>query len=257
MGPPIVEIYGALDRVEHIMGMPIAIEVHDPDVDPEALDAAFDWLRWVDATFSTYKADSEISRLNRGDLSLADVHPEVRAVLARCEELHEETEGYFDISVPFLPGVIDPSGLVKGWSVERAGQILAEAGSRNYAVNAGGDIVVRGRPTETETWRVGIKHPFEHDRVAAVVAISDGAVATSATYERGRHIFDPHTGGPPTGVLSVTVTGPDLGTADAYATAIFAMGEDGPAWAATLSDYEAMMILDSDTVLSTLRFPTA
>lgn len=255
MEAPAPEIYGPLDRVEHIMGMPIGIEVHDPDVAPEALDAAFDWFRWVDAAFSTYRADSEISRLNREELILADAHPEVRAVLARCEVLHEETEGYFDIRVPFLRGVIDPSGLVKGWSVERAGQILAGAGARNYAINAGGDIIVRGRPPGGDLWRIGIKHPFQHDRVAAVVGATGGAIATSATYERGLHIFNPHTGGPPTGVLSVTMTGPDLGTADAYATAAFAMGQDGPAWAATLAGYEAMIILDTETVLSTYQFP--
>jgi thiamine biosynthesis lipoprotein len=255
MQAPLPEIYGPLDRVEHIMGMPIGIEVHDPDVDPGALDAAFDWFRWVDATFSTYKADSEISRLNRGELTFAEVHPEVRAVLARCEELREETDGYFDIRVPFLRGVVDPSGLVKGWSVQRAGEILEDAGARNYAINAGGDVIVRGHPPDGDVWRIGIKHPFEHDRVAAVVGATIGAVATSATYERGRHIFNPHTGGPPTGLLSVTITGPDLGTADAYATAVFAMGEDGPAWAATLTGYEAMIILDSRTVLTTASFP--
>jgi thiamine biosynthesis lipoprotein len=257
MEAPSPVIYGPLDRVEHIMGMPIGIEVHDPEVDPAALDAAFDWFRRVDATFSTYKADSEISRLNRGELTLADAHPDVRAVLARCEELYEETGGYFDIRVPFLRGVIDPSGLVKGWSVERAGEILAEAGARNFAVNAGGDIVVRGHPPEALMWRIGIKHPFEHDRVAAVVGMTDGTVATSATYERGQHIFNPYTAGPPTGVLSVTITGPDLGTADAYATAVFAMGEEGPNWAATLSGYEAMIILDTRTVLTTPGFPRA
>lgn len=250
--PPV--IYGSLDRVEHIMGMPIGIEIHDPEIDPQTLDAAFAWFRWVDATFSTYKADSEISRLNRGELTLADAHPEVRAVLARCQELSEETEGYFDIRVPFLRGVIDPSGLVKGWSVERAGQILAEAGAHNYAINAGGDIIVRGHPPGADIWRIGIKHPFEHDYVAAVVGATNGAVATSATYERGQHIFNPHTGGLPTDVLSVSITGPDLGTADAYATAVFAMGQDGPTWVATLTDYEAMIILDTRTVLTTAGF---
>jgi thiamine biosynthesis lipoprotein len=255
MQAPEPVIYGALDRVEHIMGMPIGIEIHDPDVDPRALDEAFDWFRWVDATFSTYKPDSDVSRLNRGELTLADAHPEVRAVLARCDDLHAETGGYFDIRVPFLRNAIDPSGLVKGWSVERAGQILEVAGARNFAINAGGDVVVRGHPPDIAVWRIGIKHPFEPERVAAVVSVTHGAVATSATYERGLHIFNPHTGGRPTGVISVTITGPDLGTADAYATAVFAMGEDGPAWAANLADYEAMLILDGHTVLTTAGFP--
>lgn len=254
MEAPPAEIYGPLDRVEHIMGMPIGIEIHDADVDPDALTAAFTWFRLVDATFSTYKADSQISRLNRGELTLAAADPDVQTVLARCEELYEETGGYFDIRVPFMRGVIDPSGLVKGWSVERAGQMLADAGARNFAINAGGDVIVRGHPPGADTWRIGIKHPFEHDRVAAVVSSTGGAIATSATYERGQHIFDPHTGGPPGGVLSVTITGPDLGTADAYATAVFAMGDDGPTWVTRLSEYEAMIILETETVLTTAGF---
>jgi thiamine biosynthesis lipoprotein len=240
------------------MGMPIGIDVRDPDVDPGALERAFDWLRFVDSTFSTYRPDSDISRLNRGELTLAEAHPEVRAVLERCEQLRFETNGYFDIrATGGADGGIDPSGLVKGWSVDRAGQILEQAGARNYSVNAGGDIRVRGRPTPAPYWRIGIQHPFVSDRIAAVVAANDLAIATSGAYERGQHIIDPHSGLPPSGVLSVTVVGPDLGTADAYATAAYAMGLDGPAWTAGLvaSGYEAMTILADETVLLTPNFP--
>jgi FAD:protein FMN transferase len=107
--------------------------------------------------------------------------------------------------------------------------------------------VLRGGP-----WRVGIRHPRERDRLCAVLELDEGAVATSATYERGEHIADPHTGRPPRGVLSVTVTGPDLARADAYATAAFAMGEAGPAWTAGLPPgYEAMTVLEPGRVLST------
>jgi thiamine biosynthesis lipoprotein len=254
-------------RVEHIMGMPILIDVRDPDVEAAALDRAFDWLRFVDTTFSTYKADSEISRLNRGELALAGAHPDVREVLARCEELREETSGYFDIRAPYLrwegatsvarsPGAIDPAGLVKGWSVARAGQILEGAGARNYSVNAGGDINVRGYPAPGALWRIGIQHPLQRDRVAAVVAISDMAIATSGAYERGNHIVDPYTGRPPGDVLSVTIVGSDLGTADAYATAAYAMGKAGPSWTARLPGYEAMTILADETVLYTMAFPS-
>jgi thiamine biosynthesis lipoprotein len=76
-------------------------------------------------------------------------------------------------------------------------------------------------------------------------------VATSGAYERGEHIVDPRTGRSPRGVLSVTVAGPDLGTADAYSTAAFAMGLDGPAWTATLAGYSALTILADGRVLST------
>jgi hypothetical protein len=92
------------------------------------------------------------------------------------------------------------------------------------------------------------------DALAAVVAGNDIAVATSGEYERGRHILDPRTGEPPSGLLSVTVVGPDLATADAYATAIFAMGAAGPEWALGLTGYEALCITDQHSVLSTPGF---
>ena len=87
-----------------------------------------------------------------------------------------------------------------------------------------------------------------------MVAVEDLAVGTSGGYERGAHIVDPHTGAPPTGLLSVTVVGPDLATADAYATTAFAMGADGPAWTASLAGYDAMCITSDHRVLSTPGF---
>jgi len=252
------------------MGMPIGIDVRDPDVDPAALDRAFDWFRWVDTTFSTYTSDSVISQLNRGEVTLSETHPDVRAVLTRCAEVRQETDGYFDIHSAMLAqwervgdvalrlGAVEPAGLVKGWSVDRAARILEAAGARNYVVNAGGDIRVHGCPAPATCWRVGIRHPLQRDKVAAVVVATDLAIATSGAYERGDHIVDPHSGQSPSGILSVTIVGPDLATADAYATAAYAMGCEGPSWTARLvsADYEAMTILDDQTVLSTPAFPT-
>jgi FAD:protein FMN transferase len=241
-------------RVEHVMGMPIIVDVRDDDVTAEDLDAVFDWFTWVDRTFSTYKPESEISRLNRAALALEDANPAVGWVLDRCEELRVETSGYFDMR-PVSPELVDPSGLVKGWSVDRAGAILHQLGAHNFSVNAGGDVLVSGRAVPAFEWRIGIQHPRERDRLAAVVALCDGSVATSGTYERGEHVLDPHTGAPPSGVLSVTISGPDLATADAYATAAFAMGESGPEWTARLRGYEALTILADGRVLSTPGFP--
>jgi thiamine biosynthesis lipoprotein len=237
------------------MGMPIVVDVRDDNVDDGVLDGMFDWLRWVDATFSTYKDDSEISRLGRGELALEDAHTDVRWVLERCEQLRNETRGYFDARAA---GTLDPSGLVKGWSVDRAAEILRDAEVRNFAVSAGGDMRVSGRAVPEACWRVGIQHPLDRDHVAAVVEANDLAIATSGAYARGDHVVDPHTGRPPTGVLSVTVVGPELATADAYATAAFAMGPHaGPRWTARLRGYEAMTILADETVLTTARFPAA
>lgn len=241
-------------RVEHVMGMGIVVEVRDHDVGEAPIDDVFEWLRLIDQTFSTYREDSEISRLDRGELEPQDASPDVLAVLARCDELRDDTRGYFDARAG---GRLDPSGLVKGWSVDRAAEILERAGARRFAVYAGGDVIVRGRPEAGKQWRVGIRHPRRADRLAAVVEASDLAIATSGGYARGDHVLDPHTGRPPVGLLSVTVTGPDLATADAYATAAFAMGRLGPAWTAQLAGYEAMTITDDGRVLSTPGFPSA
>jgi thiamine biosynthesis lipoprotein len=236
-----------MQRVEHIMGMPIVVEIRDDRVDRGVLDAVFDWFRWVDATFSTYKDDSEVSRIARGELTVDDAHPDVRWIFERCEQLRAETNGYFDMRAA---GSVDPSGLVKGWSVDRAGELLDRAGIRAYAVDAGGDLRVRGGG-----WRIGIQHPTEPNAIAAVVEADDLAIATSAQYNRGQHVLDPHTGEAPDGLLSVTVTGPDLATADAYATAAFAMGAKvAPHWAARLQGYGALTILSDGRMLSTPRF---
>jgi thiamine biosynthesis lipoprotein len=146
---------------------------------------------------------------------------------------------------------------VKGSSVERGAAILDASGLRNYAINAGGDIRLAGGALPDDYWRVGIEHPEQHDRIAATAAMRSGAIATSAAYARGDHVLDPHTGLPPANVLSVTITGPELDTADAYATAAFAMGLDGPSWTATLHGYEALTILADHRVLSTPGFPGA
>jgi len=235
------------------MGMPIGIDVaNGPDVDVDVdVEPAFAWLRQVDATFSTYRADSDISRLGRGELTLSECRPEVDEVLTRCLALERATGGFFSVRAA---GRLDPSGFVKGWAIDGAADRLAAAGAENFCINAGGDIVARGRPAPDRGWRVGIRHPTELDRLAAVVAVSDLAVATSGEYERGAHIVDPHTGAPPAGLLSVTVVGPDLATADAYATAAFAMGAEGPALTATLTGYDAVCVTSDHRVLSTPGF---
>jgi FAD:protein FMN transferase len=236
-----------LRRVEQIMGTAIVIDIRDASVLPATLHHAFEYLRCADARFSTYKADSEVSDLILGRLDEKAYSPELREVLALCEEVRRTTGGYFDIRAHRPDKRPDPTGLVKGWSLENAGRILEAAGARNYCLNGGGDIVTRGEAAPGKAWRVGIRHPVIADKLATVLAVRDGAVATSGAYERGDHVRDPFTGRGPTGILSVTVVGPSLTFADAYATAAFAMGPTGPAWVAGLADYEGCSITaDSD-----------
>jgi thiamine biosynthesis lipoprotein len=225
-------------EVRHIMGMPIGIDA------PEGVDVAlaFAYLREVDATFSPYRPDSDISRLGRGEVTIADCRPEVDEVLTRCLELERATGGFFSVRPG---GRLDPSGFVKGWAVDGAARRIA---APRFCINAAGDVLACGR------WRVGVRHPLDRDRLAAVLEVEDLAVATSGEYEQGAHIVDPHTGAAPSGLLSVTVVGPDLGTADAYATAAFAMGADGPEWTATLDGYDAMCVTADQRVLTTPGF---
>ena len=245
-----------LMRVEHIMGTAIRIELSDGGP-VSVLDEVFDWFREVDARFSLYRADSEMSRLARGDVREADVHEDIRAVLELCEEVRIRSGGTFDAARHRPDGLLDPTGLVKGWSVDRAGLILTGAGVVDWSINAGGDILTHGRPAPGEPWRVGIQHPLRRDAIAAVVSGTDMAVATSGTYERGRHIVDPFAserpGQPelPAQLLSVTVVGPALTFADAYATAAFAMGGDAARWIASIPDYEGGVITSAERVIWT------
>lgn len=239
-----------LRRVEQVMGMPVIVDVRDP-AGERTVDDVFAWFHEVDARFSPYRDDSDVSRLGRGAMALEQTHPDVQWIYARCDELRLATNGYFDVAA--VNG--DPSGLVKGWAVDRAGALLAESGLHNWAVYAGGDILLRGSALPDAVWRVGIQHPRHGDRVARTLAANDLAIATSGAYERGAHIVDPHSGEAPTGLLSVTVTGPDLTLADAFATAAFAMGADGPEWTRGLEGYEALSILADETILRTAGFP--
>ncbi len=239
-------------RVERVMGTVVSIDVRDagPDEDAvrSAVEAAVAWLHEVDARFSVYRPDSEIRRLDRGELALDDCHPDVRDVLRACDDLRALTGGAFDARGHRPDGRLDPSGYVKGWAVDEAADLLVAAGARSFGIGAGGDVVVRGEPSPGAPWRVGIRHPAEPGAVAAVLAVRDAAVATSGLYERGPHIHDPRTGAVPDALVSVTVLAPRLAVADAYATAAFAMGPDGPAWVASRPGCGVLAIDRGETV---------
>lgn len=238
------------------MGTTFALDLWTPsdELEPGAIDAAFAWLHEVDARFSTYRPDSEVSRLRRGDLDELDASLEVREVLVECDGLRRRTDGYFDPRFGGPGAPLDPSGYVKGWAIERATQRLAAAGARDFALNGGGDLVARGRPPGQPGWRVGIRHPIERERVAAVIAVVDAGVATSGAYERGAHVRDPHTGMPPEGMLSVTVVAPSLTLADAFATAAFAMGAAGVRWLARQAGCDGCVVTADGRLVMTPGF---
>jgi len=220
-----------MNRVEHIMGFPVSFDLRDQDPGLDnAVDWAVDWLIDVDHRFSPFKDDSEVSRFDRGELTAAELSPNLTHILELCDQYEELTGGAFRARLPGRK--LDPCAVVKGWAVQRAVDMLEFAGARNFCVNAGGDVVVRGEPEPGKPWRVGIRHPELADQLCAVLEVRRGAVATSAAYERGAHIVDGRTGCPARDLLSVTVLADDLAIADTTATAAFAMGSAGVQWAA-------------------------
>lgn len=248
----------SLHHVEAVMGTSISIDVVDSH-DHALIDELVAWFHHVDAEFSPYKEDSVVTRIGRGELAPTDaeVSDDLREVLQRCGELDAETGGVFDVwSLPSPNGTrFNPCGYVKGWSVERAAHMLQAAGVRDYCINAGGDIALGGRDHDNRPWRVGVRHPAAAEGLAFVLQL-DGtnAVATSGSYERGAHIYDPRRGEPTTALASATVVGPDLAEADAYATTIYVMGVDGLQWLSERPGYSGCLITSDLQLLTTDEF---
>ena len=208
-----------------LMGMPITIDIVGA-ADTALHERAFAYLESVDHRFSTYRADSEISAINAGRIPGDDVSDDMREVFALGELTRAETGGYFDIRRP--DGTLDPSGVVKGWAIRNTARLLEAAGARNFYVDAGGDVQAVGKNAEGEDWRAGIRNPFNPEQHVKTILPRGRGIATSGTYARGQHIYDPlHPDRRLDEVVSLTVIAADVLEADLFATAAFAMGVDG------------------------------
>ncbi len=238
------------------MGMPISVEIVDPNATDAIFDEVYGYFTRIDERFSTYKPTSEIEAINEGRRAIEDASEEMRLVFALAEETKRETGGYFDIRRP--DGRIDPSGLVKGWAIGNAAQLIARRGFENFYVDAGGDIQPHGHNAQCEKWAVGIKNPFDQKENVKVVFVNNEGVATSGTYIRGRHIYDPHAEGAdkraPEEIVSLTVIGPTIYEADRFATAAFAMGARGIQFIESLPGFEGYMIDKNKVATMTTRF---
>ena len=222
------------------MGMPVTVEVVDASATQSLLDSAFHYFEYVDEKFSTYKQSSEISRINRGELDPQLASDDMKAIFALAEQTRLETNGYFNI---FHAGKYDPSGVVKGWAIFNAASLLRGEGAQNYYIDAGGDIQMSGRNAQGEKWRVGIRNPFKPEEIVKVLSLTDCGVATSGTYIRGQHIYNPRQEDDPLDeIVSITLIGPDVCEADRYATAAFAMGRHGIFFVESLYGFEGYMI---------------
>ena len=225
-----------------VWGTVVFIDVtSDIDIEP-AITTVKQYVQKVDELFSTYKESSIISQLRRGEIEIEHCPPEVIEVWDLCAFVKELTEGAFD---PWaVAGGFDPSGLVKGWAADNCAEILLAAGADHIQVNAAGDLALRGGFTTGQPWSIGVVNPDNRLEILQTFEISDGAIATSGTYERGAHINDPHTGMIAIGAKSATVIGPIGAIADALATALMVAGRDGAVWFTTpeLSEYSAWVI---------------
>ncbi|MHB8439819.1 MAG: FAD:protein FMN transferase [Acidimicrobiales bacterium] len=248
---------GPIVHAEEVMGTVVSITVYggaagDDDV-RSAIDEACQLLHRHDETFSTWKSDSPMSRLRRGEISLAQAPPDVSEVLDLCRQARRVSGGWFD---PWaMPGGVDPTGLVKGWALHKALDVLRTAGVGSALLNAGGDLVSLNKPPGDDPWRIGIRHPWNPEALACIIEL-DGAIATSGSYERGLHLVDPRSGQPTIATASATVSGPSLAMADALATALAVGGDEVLERIADLDGYDGYLIrLDgSEDSTATMAF---
>ena len=246
--------------VQQIMGMPVSLALRGRHTgDAAALSAWADVvarLREVDLVFSTYRPESCISRLGRGEITVADCPPEVAEVLALGETARQESSGAFDVRRIGPDGTVhlDPSGVVKGWAVERAVAPLRALAATDFCLSAGGDMFCRTEDPTADPWRIGIEDPADTTRIVAVVPVFTGAVATSGTSRRGQHLVDARSGRAPSGVASVTVIAGSLTWADIDATAAYAQGVDAARWLAT-RDGRTGLVVWADGSSTTVQGP--
>lgn len=230
-------------RVIHSMGIPISIDI--PACNTEQIFASCEArLHAIDARFSTYKKDSEVSRFNKGKLEMPSA--EFKEVMAACVAFEDQTDGYF--SAYYQAPTYDPTGYVKGWAIREIGSIIQKAGYRTYLINAAGDI--EAASDGAQRWHIGVQHPFEPSQTIATITLKNGAVATSGTYERGAHIYNPHSQQAAKDTVSATVWGKDIITADVYATTLIAMEPKAARQFIEQHDYQALIVAHDGMVHS-------
>ena len=229
------------------MGMPITVICADNHVNDAEIEAVFSFFRRVDARYSPYIDSSDVGRINRCELIAEHYSQELCTILELAESTKRQTNGYFDV---WHDGVFDPSGIVKGWAIQRAAFILADYSS-NYYIEAGGDIQVYGHSESGQPWQIGVRNPFDRTQTIAIVALDHGAIATSGTAIRGQHIYNPHDAAPLYDIVSLSVVGEHIEDADRFATAAFAMGKQGIAFIESLAGFEGYMVDKNKTVTMT------
>jgi len=233
------------------MGMPVVANVVDKGVTDEDINEVFSYFHHIDNKFSTYKENSEISQINRGELKAGQYSSEMKKILSLSEKTKKETNGYFDIHIN---DALDPSGIVKGYALFEAAKALKARGFNNFYVEIAGDIQVCGKNEKNESWKVGIQNPFNKNEIIKVVYLEGQGIATSGTYVRGKHIYNPKSEEKADDIISITVIGPNIYEADRFATAAFAMGKKGIGFIEKLKGFEGYMIQKDKKAVYTSGF---
>jgi len=233
------------------MGMPVTVKVIDKNVTQEDINEVFSYFHYIDNKFSTYKANSEISQINRGEIREKDFSSDMQKILSLCEQTKKETNGFFDKN---NNGFLDPSGIVKGYAINEGANMLRNKGFKNIYVEIAGDIQVFGKNERGEDWKIGIQNPFDKNEIVKVVNLSDKGIATSGTYIRGDHIYSPNDKNKKTDIVSVTIIGPNVYEADRFATAVFAMGEAGIKFIVSFKGFEGYVINSDKRAIYTPGF---
>lgn len=232
------------------MGMPIIINIIDKGVTDEDFNEVFSYFHNIDNKFSTYKKDSEISKINTGELKEADYSNEMKKILLLAKQTKKETNGFFDIE---RNGILDPSGIVKGYAILKGAEILKRK-FKNIYVEIAGDIQVFGKDKKGQNWKIGIRNPFNKNEIIKVINLTNKGIATSGNYERGKHIYNPKNKNKVDEIASITVIADNIYDADRFATAAFAMGERGIEFIATLKGIEGYMIKKDKVAVFTPDF---
>jgi thiamine biosynthesis lipoprotein len=246
-----------MKEIRLLMGMPITVEIAGLAAEALAragVDKAFDYFKYVDEKFSPFKKTSEVSKINSGEVGEKNFSSDMRTIFELAEKTKKETDGYFDITDN--KGKCNPSGLVKGWAIYNAAQLLKKMGFENFYVEAGGDIQVYGKNAEKKAWCVGIRNPFKKEEIVKTVYLGDNqGIATSGTYIRGQHIYNPQNRKEKLDeIVSISVIGPNVYEADRFATAVFAMQREGINFIENLNGFEGYMIDKNGIATMTSNF---
>lgn len=233
------------------MGMPITLEIIDQNVKQSDFKLIHDYFSYVDHKFSPYKDSSEVSLYNAGKLSPSEFSSDFALILTLAEATKNQSFGFFDI---MNHGKIDPSGIVKGWAIYEASKLLKQKGFKHFYLDAGGDIETSGQNAQCKKWSVGIKNPFNTKEIVKAISLNNQGIATSGTYNRGSHIYNPKNNQPLNEIVSLTVIGPNVYEADRFATAAFAMGKKGINFIESLVGFEAYQIDNQCVATMTSNF---